>query len=179
MKNENMNRIQNVSGKFRILFTVLLALVPASTLLFWIFFNHLPEDLKTGLPVVANQALPLSTLALAFLTSLIPLSVVIYGLVTLKELFELYENEIIFSEKNVSCFRRLGFISIYWVIANMVFVTLISIVITFNNLPGEQVIIAQFGVSDIAMLIIGSIVVLISWVMNEASKLEDEQAHTV
>ena len=39
--------------------------------------------------------------------------------------------------------------------------------------------VAQFGASDVGTLIIGAVVLLVSWVMKEASKLEDEQAHTV
>jgi len=68
---------------------------------------------------------------------------------------------------------------ISWVVANLLFVVLISIVLTFNNAPGDRMMVAQFGISDIGTLIIGAVVVLLSWVMSEASKLEDEQAHTV
>ncbi len=179
MKNEDMSRIQRVSGKFRWLFAVLIICTPLFMLLYWLFFNYLPSGLTTGLPAPVNQSLPLVTLMLAFLVSLIPLSVAIYGLFTLKRLFTLYENAIVFSVKNVQCFRHLGYTLISWVFANMVFVTLVSIVITFNNPPGERIVIAQFGISDIATLIIGAVVVLISWVMKEASKLENEQAYTV
>ncbi len=68
---------------------------------------------------------------------------------------------------------------IFWVVANFVFVVLISLVLSFNKLPGERVMVAQLGVSDIGTLIIGAVIVLVSWVMKEASRLEDEQAHTV
>jgi hypothetical protein len=61
--------------------------------------------------------------------------------------------------------------------ANFIFSLLISIVLTFNNSPDKRMIVVQFGVSDIGSLIIGAIIVLVSWVMSEASKLEDEQAY--
>jgi Protein of unknown function (DUF2975) len=178
-ENENLNRIQRVSGTFRLLFTVLIFCIPVATLMYWLLFNYLPVGLTAELPVVVNQALPLKTLLLAFLVSLIPASVAIYGIINLKELFILYEKAIVFSERNVKCFRRLGYTLIYWVVANLIFVMLISIVLTFNNSPGDRMMVAQFGISDIGTLIIGAVVVLVSWVMNEASKLEDEQAHTV
>jgi hypothetical protein len=143
------------------------------------FFNHLPSGLVTDLPVVASQALSLPTLLLAFLVSLIPVSVAIFGLIALKDLFSLYEKAIFFTAENVKCFRRLGTSLISWVVANLIFVTAISAVISFNNAPGERVIVAQFGVTDIAMLLIGFVVVLVSWVMDEAVKLEDEHAYTV
>ncbi len=101
------------------------------------------------------------------------------GAISLRELFKLYERAIVFSERNVNCFRRLGYTLISWVFANLIFVVLISVVLTFNNLPGERVVVAQFGSSDVVTLIIGAIVLLVSWVMEEASRLENEQAHTV
>lgn len=179
IENENINRIQRVSGTFRLLFTVLIFFIPIVTLMYWMLFNYLPDGLTTELPVKVSQALPLKTLLLAFLVSLIPISVAIYGAINLKELFKLYERAIIFSERNVNCFRRLGYTLISWVFANLIFVVLISIVLTFSNLPGERVMVAQFGVSDVGTLIIGAVVLLVSWVMKEASKLENEQAHTV
>jgi len=164
---------------FRLLFAALVFFIPILTLMYWAFFNYLPVGFTTELPVVVTQALSINTLFMAFLVSLIPMSVATYGAINLKALFKLYEKAIVFSEKNVNCIRRLGYTLIFWVIANFVFVVLISIVLTFNNLPGERAIVAQFGVSDIGTLIIGAVIVLVSWVMHEASKLEDEQAHTV
>jgi len=176
---ENINRIQRVSRTFRRLLTVLIFCVPVITLMYWLFFNFLPFGFTAELPVAINQTLPLKTLLLAFLASLIPVSVAIYGMVNLQKLFKLYEKAIVFSEQNVKCFRHLGYALIYWVFANLIFTLLISIVLTFNNAPGERMMVAQFGVSEIGTLIIGAVIILVSWVMNEAEKLEDEQAHTV
>ncbi len=179
MENENMHRIQRVSGIFIVLFTVFIIGIPVFTLLYWLFFNSLPAGFTTELPVSAKQTLPPATMTLAFLVSLIPASVAIYGLSTLKKLFQLYTKAIVFSEKNADCFRRLGYTLIAWVFANMIFTTLISIVISYGNPPGERMMVVGFGTSEISTLIIGAIVVLVSWVMNEATKLEDEQAYTV
>ncbi len=178
-KNENINRIQRVSGIFRFLFAALIFFIPIVTLMYWLLFNYLPTGFTTELPVAVNQTLSLNTLLIALLVSIIPMSVAIYGVINLKVLFKLYEEAIVFSEKNVNCIRRLGYTLIFWVVANFVFVVLISIVLSFNKLPGERIIVAQLGVSDIGTLIIGAVIVLISWVMKEASRLEDEQAHTV
>ena len=161
------------------MFTVLIFCIPVLTLLFWLFFNDLPEGFTKDLPVVARQALPFLSLVLALLVSFIPASVAIYGLITLRQLFKLYENGIVFSTENVSCFRRLGYTLIAWVFANFIFVPLISVVISINNPPGARQLTVGFGSSDLATLIIGAIVILVSWVMHEASRLEQEQAFTV
>ena len=179
MENQNMQRIQRVSERFQRLFTVLTAAIPLLTLLYWVFFNYLPLGLITQLPVPIQSSLVLEVRLLAFLISLIPVSVAIYGLVNLKRLFRLYEQAIVFSQQNVLYFRRIGYTLMYWVLANQIFVALISVVLTINNPPGERMLVAQLGISDIGSLIIGGVVVLVSWVMNEASKMEREQAYTV
>ncbi len=176
---DNINHIQRISGTLRLLSTVLLFCLPVTVLLYWLFFNFLPPGFTTELPVAVNQPLPSQTLLLAFLISLIPASVAIYGIINLKKLFQLYENAIVFSEQNVQCLHRLGYTLIYWVFANLVFTMLISITLTVNNPAGERMLVAQFGVSDIGTLIIGAVIILISRVMGEASKLKDEQAYTV
>ena len=179
MENENLERIKRISGKFRCLFNVAIVFIPVLTLLFWLFFNYLPKGFTGVLLVKVTQFLPYSTLFLAFLVTLIPTSVSIYGIYTLRKLFTLYQQGIVFAEDNVNCFRKLGFTLIIWVVANLLFTPLMSIVLTYNNLPGERSVTVGIGSSDLATLITGAIVVTISWVMSEASKLEDEQAHTV
>ncbi len=148
--------------------------------LYWASFNHLPDGfIELPVAVAANQTLSYSSLALAFCVSLIPVSVAMFGMVTLTKLFKLYENAIVFAAENVKYVRRLGYILIYWVIASAIFTTLISIVISFANPPGQRMMVAEFQISDLSTLLIGAIVILISWIMEEGRKLEEETAHTI
>lgn len=179
MDNENLIRIQSVSSKFSALFSFLIICTPVSIFLFWLFFNSLPTGFKGDLPVSTSNSLSHLTLALAFLVCMIPGSVTVYALITLKELFKLYEKAVVFSSRNVNCFRRLGYTLVFWVIAKMISTSLLSIVLSFNNPPGERQLVVQIGSTDIATLVFGAIVLVISWVMNEACKLNDEQAYTV
>ncbi len=179
MDNDNINHIQRTSRRYGLLFKILIVCIPVFDLLYWASLNHLPTGFISSLPVVPTRDLPVVSLSLAFLASLLPVSVAVYGLSTLRSLFKLYENGIMFSADNVRYFRRLGYVCIAWVVANAVFTTLVSAIITFGNPPGERAIVAQFGTSDMANLIISAIVLLISWVMDEGRKLEDEQARTI
>lgn len=179
MNDESMAHIQQTSRRYRLLFEILIVAVPTFDLLYWISFNHLPKGLLTDLPVAPTQDLSFLALAVAFLASLLPIGLAVYGLVTLRALFKLYEKAIIFSAQNVRYFRRLGYLFIAWVVANALFTPLISIVITYANPPGERSVVAELGFSDISIIVIGGIILLISWVMDEGRKLEDEQAHTV
>ncbi len=179
MEANNLDRIRTVSGKFKILFIALIFITPLADLLFWLSFNHLPVGFAVQLPVPTPQTLPIETRLLAFLSSLIPNAVIIYGLFNLKELFSLYEKGIVFTQKNVQCFQRIGFSIIGFVFACIIKTPFLSLALTMYNPPGEHMLSLQFGSENVSTLIMGALVILISWVMNEAAKLEHEQAHTV
>lgn len=170
--------IQGVSCQFRRLFMMMAIATPLLTLLYWCLFNYLPDGIRPLQPYTMGELSPL-TAALAFLASLLPASVAVFGLLTLTRLFKLYENATYFSVENVKLFRRLGITLMLWVGANLLCTSLLSVITTFNNPPGERMLMATFGFSDLAMLLIGGIVILISWIMDEGRKLEEEQAHTI
>ena len=80
-----MNHIQKTSFIYRLLFQVLIVCVPIFDFLYWALFNLLPEGFTISLPIMLTQKLSALSLSLAFLVSLLPVSVVVYGLVNLKE----------------------------------------------------------------------------------------------
>lgn len=179
MTDNTIHHVQRVSRKYLILFNVLLVAMPVAVFLYWSFFNHLPDGFHTDLPVTPTQALSLSQLVLGGLVTFLPLAVALYGLLTLKALFQLYADAIMFSSENVKYFRRLGYVFIAWVMVNAIYTPLISLVITSANPVGERVLSVQFDIVDLFTLIIGGIILVIAWVMNEGRKIEDEQAHTI
>lgn len=170
--------IQRISSRFSILFRWMAIATPLLTLLYWVFFNHLPEGMQPLTPY-PTATIVWQTATLAFLISLLPGSVAIAGLLTLTRLFRLYEKAIYFTHENVRLFRRLGILLMLWVVANLLYTTLLSVVMTINNSAGERMVVASFDYSDLAILLIGAVVILISWIMEEGRKLEEEQAHTV
>lgn len=183
MDNQNLHRIQRVSGRFIWLFRALILLIPLLTLFFWLFFNHLPEGFTEELPgikAVDSREFTLTTRMFGFLVCVFPMSIAIYGLIKLTTLFRLYQKGVVFSVTNADCFRRLGYSLIGWVCAKMfLYWPLMSVVVTFNNAPGERLLMIAIGSPEIGLLLLGAIVVLISWVMREAARLEEEQAFTV
>lgn len=179
MESNNRIRIRSVSAKFRVLFGALIFIKPMSDLLYWLSFNHLPAGFNNELPVTVTEPLSTSTLIFAFLISLIPTSIIIYGLINLKNLFALYEKGVVFTQKNVQCFRHIGLALIALIFANLVHGALLSVVLTINNPVGERILSLTFGSEDFSVLIMGAMIILVSWVMNEAASLEHEQAHTV
>lgn len=175
MTNPNIRRI---SGRFKRLFVGIAVVAPLLTLLYWTLFNYLPQGLR---PLQPYQIAELSwhTAALAFLVSLLPLGVAMFGLLTLTRLFSLYEAAVYFSRETVRLFHQLGLTLILWVIATLLYTSLLSVVLTFNNPAGKRTLVATFEYGDLALLLMGGVVILVSWIMDEGRKLEEEQAHTI
>lgn len=110
------------------------------------------------------------------MTEMIPMAAMIYGLLKLRELFGLYEKGLIFTEKNVTCFRSLGRTLIIWVICDVVKNSLISIVLTLPNPPGHRMITVGLYSADFTAIFVGIVILIIAWVMDEARKIQEDQA---
>jgi hypothetical protein len=67
----------------------------------------------------------------------------------------------------------------YWAFGGLVYGGLISVVLSFNNPPGQRILSISFTGLDVVTLFCGMIVLVISYVMNEAQKIADEQRHTI
>lgn len=178
MENQDLLRIQRVSHRFHLLFAALVVILPLLSLGYWLGFNYFSQEF-VPLPVRAEAELSLLVRLLGFVISMLPIGVVIAAMHILSKLFSLYEQGIVFSTRTVKYFRQLGWVLMLWVLANFLYLPMLSGVVTSVNPPGHRLIAAQLDLSDFVILLMGAIVVLISWVMDEARKLEEEHAHTV
>lgn len=175
-----VERVQTLSKKLRIVFSVVLVLIPVIQILFWIFFNQLPKDMiPRDLPVAVQQNLPLSARLMALAVSFISASVIMACVVCLVRLFSLYEKAEIFTKSTVKCISRLGRLLIWLFVAGIVEQPLMSIALTLHNMPGHRMIRLGLGSDDIVVLLIGVVVMLIAWVMDEGRVLYEEQQLTV
>jgi hypothetical protein len=175
---KNTQRITKVSRRFRLICIGLIFCLPLLGALFWMFFNQIyaMAGPMIPLPVRLDHDLTAKTRFFAFLVDLLPLGVTLYGLTRLKNLFELYEKGSIFTEENVNCFRSLGRALIAWVACDVVSNTLLSIVLTMGNPPGRRMITVGLNSGECTGLFVGAVVLIISWVMDEARKMQEEQA---
>jgi len=176
---ENTQRITAVSRKLRLACTGLIFCLPVATVLFWIFFNQIYFSTlqpSISLPVHVNQDLTGLQRFLAFLANLIPLAATLYGLQKLRELFALYESGSIFTDRNVACLRSLGRTLIVWVGCDVVRCALLSIVLTLNNPPGQRLLVVGLNSADFTAVFVGIVVLIISWVMDEARKREEDHS---
>lgn len=188
-----MNRIQKVSAFFLAIFKMLLVVLPAITLFEWLLMNstfmHGPfAQMFLLRPFTAPEgAVNLAEVAWTPLTQFIGLSAdllfllpILISLFALICIFKHYKQGEIFNVANARYYRLIGWMFIFDAfIARPIYEVLMTLTVTFNNAPGHRYIATGFGNTNVEALFCGAVVIVISWVMLEASKLHDEQKYTV
>ena len=169
-----MNNIKRLSERMQILFETLLILAPLAVIAYWTFFEFFSFiGLDYFFP---HQLLTINVKSkiLAILVMSIPTGIVMYGLFKLKKLFTNYAANQIFTQDNVLIYRKLGIALFALVIADIVNTPLLSLALSFQNPVGSRFVSLGFGLTEIITLIIGFIVMTISYVMHRAFELEQE-----
>lgn len=177
-----MNKIGRISYRFSLLFKVLFILYPLFTLAIWFGLITLPQGYCAILKLpqeIKLETVPLNLRIYAGLVHLIPTVVVMCSFYFLIKLFQLYAKNIMFSPQNVILIRKIGFTLLFQVIAGILIQPILTGILTSHAAKGERIVAIGFGSDDLSTLIIGGMVVLISWIMEEGRKLEEETTLTI
>ncbi|QFI38522.1 DUF2975 domain-containing protein [Moritella marina ATCC 15381] len=182
-----MSKIQTQSRRARIFFQSLFIFTPIAVCYYWLTvetsYDFLTSwgiiQLSHDIDSYTQLPLTLTTRILATIASLFLCSIIMYALKVLINLFRSYERNEIFTLDNVMCYQKLGYSLFYWVAASVVYGALMSVILSFNNPPGERMLAIGFEGLDFLTLVLGFIILIISWVMKEGYILADESSHTV
>ncbi|MBS0186168.1 MAG: DUF2975 domain-containing protein [Proteobacteria bacterium] len=188
-----MNRIQRMSTYLLVVFNFLLWLLPVSSLFFWFFVDtpFLRDLVVRGIiatPIQTPEGLisladlhwtPLSK-TLGFVGSALSILPLFLGLFVLKSIFKNYQKGEVFITQNALYYKRLGILFFLdALLAKPLSGVFEILAVTCANEPGHQYITLSFGTPSIDSLFCGLLVIVISWVMVEASKLQDDQKFTI
>lgn len=191
---KKMNRIQSISRGFRVLFQVMLLIVPFYVVAFWAGWIGIDAKLTLTFLPATNEWLPelyMLTLSDLFtelsiqdriagaIVNLIPTSLTMLSLYFLAKLFSLYEKGIIFSLQNVTYFKYIGITMLVKELLQPVYELLVSYVLTRNNPVTGPYFQMNWESLNTTFIIIALIIILISWIMAEGYKMQEEQSFTV
>ncbi len=183
---ESRQKIREMSRILKILFMIAACSLPVLNAGYWITSGYpfLPGWAVSGPFPHFEGIVPLSEMSglikfLGFLVTLIPTSFNVFAFVLLSKLFRTFENLEFFSKSSVQCLRKMGYCILLNQLIYPVFCALISFTLTMSNPPGSRMISISLGTPQFSLLIIGSIIILISWIMDEGRKMQEEQAATV
>ena len=179
---DNLSKIKNLSNKFYLLLSFLLVAIPLLNIGFWSLINYLPETLinvnTTGSAIVPNK-LSVQLQVIGFIVSLLPLSALLYCIMNIRKLFSFYKDGVIFSFEHVILFKRTATALLLWVILKIIYDSAVSVIFTFGNPPGQRLLKVGFSSGEVTALLVGGIIFIIAWVMDEGRILNEEKELTI
>lgn len=134
---------------------------------FNIEFNHAWQDIATSL----QQEHFNTTLILGAAESL-PYFLIYYFL---WRLFSYYYRGEIFTTNTIYCLKMLGKTLLFWLLLNLIYPVLVTLFIRFAGLSDSLPIILNFGSTELYYLLIGGIIYVIAWIMQEGLLIQEQQ----
>ena len=191
-----MSRIQKISSYLLVVFNILIVMIPLFLTMQWIFislkttdvsnvinfFGMLEKTIQTpeGYVNLSNVSWTPMLQLLGFSADIIGLLPFLISLFVLRVIFKNYQKGEIFSVRNAILYRRLGALFLLdALLIKSLSQTLMVLAVTFTSPPGHRYLTISFGTPHLTSLFYGILVIIVSWVMLEASKLHDEQKFTI
>lgn len=176
----NLNRIRRAGRVMSGLCSAIIVALPLGLAFIWTNLEALgPEMIGLSVPEVRFETLTTGTLVLGFVVSMIPALVLIYGLIQLRRLFGLYGQGLIFSQRHAIYLRRFALASILSVAVQVVASSLVSVLLTINNPPGSRYLTISITSDQLGTVFLGSVLLVIAWIMVEGSKIAEDNAQIV
>ena len=176
----NVSQIQRLSYAMQQLCVIAIVTIPLLIAWIWLNFEQFADAIarQNNLMLQLEHIGPLS-LALGFLCTMIPASVIIYGLLRLRALFLLYRSNIFFTDANARHLRAFSAALFVNALLTPITGTLLSIVLTMSNPPGQRSLSLAVGSHQIVTAFIAATFMIIAAIMVEGRKLADENAEII
>lgn len=169
-----MNQKSDIQTLSKILFHIcggLLILLPLFSFVIWfkvdwfVLFFHDQYDVTT---------FDIKTQIFGMLFSLLPLSIWMYGLYNLRNLFRNYAAGEVFLSKNAKYIKRFAWMSIIGGGLAPFFGGVYSLILSMNHAEGERFLHIGLGTTEIHTMLLGLVFVVIAHVMEAAHTLSEE-----
>ncbi len=183
-----MKKIVIVSRLLKYGAVFLCVMLPLLEALFWMTdgcpFLSSPFFKVDPLPVFGDIAVGWGDLnqtqkILGFLANLLPLSFSMAALGYLAKLFGAFERLVLFEKENAGILKKAGWALVWGQAMYLVYGVCISLILTCRNPVGHRNISISIGNHQFVMLTIGLTILLVSWILEEAAKMHEEQAATI
>lgn len=125
-----------------------------------------PVETATGLT-------PIKRVALACLTAVL-FTPALVALWTARGLFARYGRGAVFSTQNARAIRRIGTALLAGTGLAILGRTLAVLILTYDNPPGERSLAVSLASHDLLLALLGALLLVVGWVMAEATRQADE-----
>ena len=179
-----MQRIKTASHALYLFFRALCFIIPSVTAYLVLF--HLDSMVKFGVwdslisqSQIYQHDFSLGHRFIILLVDIIPLSITLLICHQLAKLFRLYEHGFLFEQDNIRFIKRIGLLMIAGEGVQLIYQPLITAALTFNNPVGERLASIGLGTTNATTLITGFIILIASWIVQEAHQLKTEVQLTI
>ncbi|MCW8932341.1 MAG: DUF2975 domain-containing protein [Gammaproteobacteria bacterium] len=179
---QNLARVKVLSNWIYNALSIGIVIIPAYYVLYWLLINHIALPLvtvNTSAAPITSYELPIEILAIGFISSLLPLTVLIYVLINLRKIFLFYKEGVIFSFEHVALFKKVAKLLSIWVLLSIAYESVKSVLFSLNNPVGERVLSVGFGSEELTVIVVAAFVYVIAWVMDEGRVLAEENQMTI
>ncbi len=184
-----MNKIIRMGATFRKVFGFLTFIPLSSAIFLGISATQEHSPLLSQLLGVSNIPIPPSVQVMnkmeislghfGFYLFLPLLVVQSYWLWQLKRLFEMYAQGKIFIAQNTIYIRRAAIAFLGITILSMGINMLLSVFLTINNLIEYRLLLITIGILQICNILMGIVLFVIAWIMDEGRRLQEENDSTI
>jgi len=105
---------------------------------------------------------------------LIPLTIVLYVLWNVRLLFECYGRGEVFSAEPANYIRKVGMAMVANVFVSVFIRSMGSVLLTFDNPAGSKQLSISLSGDIYLLLLMGGLLIVIGWVMQEAARISEE-----
>jgi len=184
-----MNKIKSVSFYVARILDILVIALPVFIILEWIFIdlafiaNQTLFSHSSSTVTIRNELIHLNQVAWVPLTQFIGCiaQIIEFGpflgiLYFLSKIFHRYKVGQIFTLANAQCYYQIGKLLFFdALLAQPISGCLWVLAVTLSHAPGKRYMSFTIGTPNIMAILMGLLVVFISWVMIEGSTIQDEQ----
>lgn len=94
----------------------------------------------------------------------------------LLRLFSCYHRGEIFTTNSIYCLKMLGKTLLFWLLINLLYPLLVTLFIRFTGLSDSLPFSINFGSAELNYLLIGGVIYVIAWIMQEGVLIKEQQA---
>lgn len=174
-----MSSIQKISRRLQLLFLVLYYLVPIMYVVYW---SCITEDSiryfsLTTMPLEVVVLNP-TTRVLAFLAMAMPMGFLMFIFHQMAKIFAQYGRGVVFCLSNAQTYKNVGLALFGLALVNLIADSLVSVVLSYQSL-GQRILSVGIGVGQVYPIIFGLALYIISYIMEEAHRIDQEQKYTI
>jgi hypothetical protein len=107
------------------------------------------------------------------------LSITVFICHKLANLFYLYEKGYLFEAENIKLIKHVGICMIVGQLVHLIYQPLITAALSFNNPVGSRFVTLSIGTTNATTLITAFVILVASWVVQEANQLKSETQLTI